>query len=117
MGRKYSGVIVAPSVYCSSSGDYFATVNPLDGHGQRLAKRSYWINDKCFVTKRAQIYRPYYLIEMVIGALQKLPLVVYENTPDRARRYTDLRYGSLADLRHLLGIGPDPDVSPPDLTG
>ena len=108
MDRYYSGVIVSPSVYCSSSGDYFALVNPLDRDGKQFTRREYLVNGRCFVIGNSAIYRPHYLIEMVIGALQKLPLVVYESTPDRARRYADLRYGSLAELRYLLGIGPEP---------
>ena len=116
MKRKYSGVTVSPQIYCSSTGDYFARVNPLDCDGRQFARWDYLVNGRCFVSGDSAIYRPLYLIEMVIGALQKLDLVVYEYEQNGGRRYTHLRYGSLAELRYLLGIGPDPDVSTPDLT-
>lgn len=111
MVKTYSGVVASSHICCSSSRDYFALITPLDRDGKQFAQREYLVNGRCFVTSRTVIYRPHYLIEMVIGALQKLDLVVYEFDRDGNRRYTDLRYGSLAELRYLIGIGPDPHVS------
>lgn len=106
MERKYSGVNIIPYVYCSSSGDYFATVIPLDRDGQQLAPRRYWINNREFISGRT----PRYLSDMVLVALQTLDLVVYERDRRGNRRYIDLRYGSVAELRCLLGIGGDDEI-------
>lgn len=113
MGKKYSGVIVSPRIYCSSSGDYFAIVYPLDRDWQPLAKRRYWINGQEFTRGQA----PHYLIKLVIEALQQSILSVYEQDPDSNRRYTDLRYGSVAELRYLLGIGGEDEIPPRGRTG
>jgi len=108
----YSRVLALPAIYCSSSGDYFAIVTPIGIQGQTMAKRRYWINGQCFVTPRSQIHRPRYLIEMVIGTLQKLDLVIYELDWNNNPRYSDLRYGSAARLRCLLGIGGEDEIPP-----
>lgn len=113
MGKKYSGVSVAPFVYCSSSGDYFATVTPLDRDGQQLAPRRYWINGGEFTRGGA----PRYLLGMVIRTLQTGDLIVFEQSASGARRYIDLRYGSVAELRYLLGIGGDDEIPPRGRTG
>lgn len=100
--KSYTGVLISSAIYCSSSGDYFATIAPLGRSGQ-FQDRQYHINSQCIIIGEQMINRPLYLIDMIIQALRsKTDLRIYEHDREGQRRFAPLRYGDMDELRRFV---------------
>jgi hypothetical protein len=81
-----------------------AKVQIADATTKRLRIKTYCINEMAFSTIAGWEDRPRYLVEAVIGELQRKldKLVLYEYDGDGNRRYDNLRYGRRAELVSLV---------------